>query len=464
MLVLPFKPIGFRDRGCFCDAVTLNLMRALAAGGQARVVPWTTARWLVEKTGDKHEYYQITGVDAILEGLVEETAGNRKRVTVQWIDGPTALCDSFYEARGGLRDDLDLASDLAIRLARRLCIIYDERSRLQLTLRHSRDLAAATFYLKAREGALSMTPHGVRRALALLDHSLKRDPYFAAAHALLAETHLAVADSGIAPATRHAPLARDAAHAALSLAPELGDALAARGAVELTYDWDFRRAEETLRLAGADALAESAPHWPPILEVSRGNLEKGASAFESWARLDPGSAGKAMLACEMWYYARQFDLAVHWGLRALELDPANIRATVLLSTTYMEAGKREESLRIGRGLCEAAPDLCEPYLVLVGLLAQAGRRADALAVMQLWNRRKGNRYEPPFFRATANTWLGEPAAALDALREVVKGRQTACLFARFAPYFAPLRHLPEFDRILSEAGLPEPVKDTPDLD
>lgn len=49
VMVLPVLPIGFRDEQCFCDGLTLNLMRAIAAGGQARVVPWTTSHWLAEK-------------------------------------------------------------------------------------------------------------------------------------------------------------------------------------------------------------------------------------------------------------------------------------------------------------------------------------------------------------------------------------------------------------------------------
>lgn len=97
VLVLPFLPIGFRDDGFFCAKLTLGLMRALAASGQARVVAWTS-HWIVRKTGDKREYHRATGADVILEGLVQEISGNRFKVGVHWIDGLTGLFDTFMRS------------------------------------------------------------------------------------------------------------------------------------------------------------------------------------------------------------------------------------------------------------------------------------------------------------------------------------------------------------------------------
>src|SRR5262249_10169978 len=81
VLVLPFLPIGFRDETHLCAGLTLNLMRALAASGQARVVPWATAHWLVAKTGDKREYHRLVGADVLFECLVEQVSANGLRVT-----------------------------------------------------------------------------------------------------------------------------------------------------------------------------------------------------------------------------------------------------------------------------------------------------------------------------------------------------------------------------------------------
>jgi len=310
VLVLPFLPIGFRDDGFFCAKLTLGLMRALAASGQARVVPWTTSHWIVQKTGDKREYHRATGADVILEGLVQEISGNRFKVGVHWIDGLTGLFDTFHEVTGGIGDSLALVHDLAIKVSHRLNVTYDERDQIRVAMRESTDPAAAAYYLKARDAALTLTPHGVGKALGLIQQALQRDPYFAAAHALAAEVHLCLGDAGMAPATRHAPIARHEAECALSLAPELGDASGARGAIELVYDWDLRRAEETLLLAMADTLAEHVPHWPPLLDLGRGKNQDAAIAFEAWALQDPGSAGKASIACEFWYLARQFEHAI----------------------------------------------------------------------------------------------------------------------------------------------------------
>jgi tetratricopeptide (TPR) repeat protein len=454
VLVLPFLPIGFHDKTGFAGQLTLNLMRALAASGQARVVPWTTAQWVVARTGDKREYHRATGADVILEGLVQQLSRTAFRVTVQWIDGLTGLFDTFHQAQGSYGDVLALSSDLAGQLSRRLQITYDDRNQLQLKIRHSTDAAAALFYLKARESALSYTPHSIGRALSLVDQALRRDPYFAAAYALKAETNLAAGDAGMAPATEHAPAARTAAQHALTLAPELGEASAACGAVELTYDWDFLQAEHTLDVACRDPLADGAPHWPPILDLARGHVEHAAIEFEKWARLDPGSGHKAGMACEFWHLARRFDLAIRWGERSIEMSPDNFRAGVLLADSYMEFGRPDDSLRIGQRMVDVAPDVAETNLVMVTLLAKAGRHSDARQAFKSWDHRREGRYEWPLLRTIACAWLGETSLALEAMQQTIEGRHTVCLFARYAPYLAPLHHLPQFNRMLSDAGLP----------
>ena len=202
--MLPALPVGFRDDQCFCDGLTLNLMRAVAASGQARVVPWTTSHWLAEKTGDKREHYLRTDAHVILEPLVQQTGAGRCSVTVQWIDGPTGLFDKFYEVHGQTTDALSIVNDLASQLAENLRINYDERTRSRLAVRHSSDPAALIFYLRARRDALTFSPAGVQRSFDLLRQALQRDQYFAAAHALQSELFLGVGDAGAAPPAQFA--------------------------------------------------------------------------------------------------------------------------------------------------------------------------------------------------------------------------------------------------------------------
>lgn len=85
-------------------------------------------------------------------------------------------------------------------------------------MRESTDPAAAAYYLKARDAALTLTPLGVGKALGLIEQAPQRDPYFAAAHALAAEVHLCFGDAGMARATQHAPIARHEAECAFSRA------------------------------------------------------------------------------------------------------------------------------------------------------------------------------------------------------------------------------------------------------
>jgi len=455
VLVLPFLPIGFRDDTHLCAGMTSNLMRALAASGQARVVPWTTANWLATKTGDKREYHRLVGADVLLEGLVEEVSASGLRVTVQWIDGLTGINDAFIEVRGDRGDTFELCNDIAVQLAHRLRITYDERNRLQVTTRHSTDQGALAFYLKAREAVLTLTPHGTRRAFHLLERALGRDPYFAAAHSLLAETHLSAGESGMAPFKEHGALAQESADRALALAPELGDALSAQGAVNLLHNWDRYQAEQTLDLACRDTLADGASYWPQILQLSYGHCQEAALNLEEWGRLDPGSGAKASRTCGLWYHARQFELAIQWGLRALELDPENVRTRILLAGSYIEAGKHEQGLRIARSAFEMEPEFSQVQHALVIVLAQAGQRSEARQVLSRWEQRGDAGYQSPIAMAAAYGWVGETSRAIEIMHQAIEDRDGDCVYARTGPYLAPLHSQPQFDRMLTEAGLPE---------
>ena len=246
------------------------------------------------------------------------------------------------------------------------------------------------------------------------------------------------------------------------MAPGLGESSAAQGAIQLTCDWDFRAASKTLGLACADPLAETAPHWPPFLDLARGQNDVAATRFETWARLDPGNGGKASVASEFWGLARRFDLAIRWGLRAIELDPQNHRAALLLASYYVMGGKTDDGLRIARRIQHAAPEVCEPNMLLVALLAVAGQRSEARAVLSEWNRLKREGiYEPPLMQAIVYAWLGETSLALEAMHRVVEDRQTVCLFARSAYYLSPLHGELEFERMLADViGLDLPLTGT----
>lgn len=255
------------------------------------------------------------------------------------------------------------------------------------------------------------------------------------------------------PGAPHIRVARESSERGLGLAPRLGDAVAVRGAIELTHDWELGRAEQTLRAACSDVLAEEAPHWPPILDLARGKAEEAAMKFERWARFDPGSSGKASVASEFWYYARQFEAAIHWGLTALALDRQNPRAALFVAASRVEMGQAKEGLEIAQAIYESALESCEANLVLVALLAQAGRKSEARHVLGDWNRRKGEAYEPPIMLAIAYGWLGEFTLAMESMARVVEERQTVCLFAGVAPFLRPLQGRREFQRMLAGAGL-----------
>jgi len=126
----------------------------------------------------------------------------------------------------------------------------------------------------------------------------------------------------------------------------------------------------------------------------------------------------------------------------------------MVAASHMELGMKEESLSLAREVYSSAPERSEPNLVMAALLAQAGELAEAREVVKSWRDRKAHTYEPPILLAIVYGRLGETSQALEAMQQVVNDRQTVCLFARLAPYLAPLHGEAEFERMLLDAGLP----------
>src|SRR5262249_40270060 len=111
------------------------------------------------------------------------------------------------------------------------------------------DAEAHRLYLQARHFFDQGTPDGAARAIEYLKQALALDPDFALAWANLGRAHALQANVGWAPVTEGFAAAREAIAHALALEPELAEAHSDMGWIQMSHDWDWPRAEESLRRA-----------------------------------------------------------------------------------------------------------------------------------------------------------------------------------------------------------------------
>jgi adenylate cyclase len=188
--VLAFNNMsGDPEQEYFSDGISEDIITDLSRLSELRVIARNSSFVYKKAAVSVPEVAKALGVRYILEGSVRK-AGNRVRVTAQLIDS----------SHGGhvwaSRFDRDLTDIFAVQdeltreivAALKLKLTIGEQDRL--SRRRAVDVEAYEFLLRGREQALTLSRSGNIAARSLAAGAIAIDPGYAAAHALIAFTHL----------------------------------------------------------------------------------------------------------------------------------------------------------------------------------------------------------------------------------------------------------------------------------
>jgi DNA-binding winged helix-turn-helix (wHTH) protein len=321
------------------------------------------------------------------------------------------------------------------------------------------DAVAQALYAEARS---LCGPDGWRRSVGLYQAACARQPRYAAAHAGMAESYLALAEDGVLEPRQAFPAARDAARRALAVA-DRGDARLVLGRALLAYDWDWAAAERELSrgLALEPGSARAWVAWSRYLSA-RGHAAAALGAAQRAESLDPGSLEAIEEVAWCQYRARRFEAAVRQFRLVAARRP--VEGHHRLFEVLRVSGRDQEAKR------EA-----------VAVMRQAGvDPAQVAAVERLEPRRAGEAYlrgmmaflraedaarrVAPERLALLHAALGEAGAAMDRLAEAAAQRSSALLTTLVDPALDGLRGDPRFvslaRRVGSRAASPQAEPDS----
>ena len=349
------------DKGSeyFSDGISEELLTVLQKIPGLRVAARTSAFSFKGKNATAQEIGQKLGVAHLVEGSVRK-AGETVRIAARLTNttsGDEIWSENFTR---NLKDVFAVQTELAATIVEQLrgqltgsgdakakAVIQEQ---VQMAEKGgTKNVEAHQSYLQGRFYGDRNSEKSAAEALVAYQRAVEIDPNFALAWAGLAEIHVwecfYSGELNRITFDKHVADARDAVARALSLEPNLPEALAVRAKMQLGFDFDWKEAAETLRTALALAptnvgLLISAGN----LALAQGDPERATTLYHQAVTLDPvNPAARSNLAQNL-VVTRHFAEAEAEYPRVVELNPAAPYAHAGLAQAYLLQGKFAEAV------------------------------------------------------------------------------------------------------------------------
>jgi eukaryotic-like serine/threonine-protein kinase len=451
--VLPFTNMsGVKEDDYLCEGLAEEIIDALTRIPGLRVIARTSAFAIGRLGLDVREAGSRLDVGTILEGSVRR-AGSRVRVTAQLVstsDGSHVWSERYDRE---LIDVLALEDDIAQAIAARLRIEFAGGPRTPPAAVGNPD--AYTAYLEGRHHFARGTPDALRHAMACYERATALDPGFALAYDSLAELHWYLGFFGHVPPREAFAVSTFNAVRALQLDDGLAQTHALLGMLRKELDYNWREVDRELEIA-----RKMNPESPLVRLryaisglLPHGRVEEGMVEIEAMLRTDPLSILVRWWAGIMAYLSRRPARMIEEGRRMIALDPNHFLGHWTLGSALVEIDALEEAcLALAKAdeLSGGAPFTAGFHAYVCG---RAGRRDDALRLLDRLAQMAAAVYVPPSAFAMGHVGLGDWDAALAWLDKAIDARDPIVMPIKTFPFLDPIRGDARFQALLKKMRL-----------
>ena len=456
IVVLPFQNMtGDPNQEFFADGMTEEMISQLGATNPARlgVIGRTSAVKYKNSGKGIDQIGNELGVDYVLEGSVRE-AGSRVRVTAQLIrvsDQMHVWSQSFDRS---LKDAVELQSDVAQAIARRIDVGLGERRAARQQAAQV-DWEAYSAYLKGRHLLLdNKTDATVAVALQYFQRAIELDPNFALAYAGLADAYGEQADAD-QPSEKALALSKQAALRALAINPDLPEAHVSLADVLFFNEWKWAEADrEYKRALQLKPTYEEGHHSYSHYLTLAGRHGEAIEESQLLLRLDPLSSHMNAHLGAAYLRAGRFDDAVTQLKKTIALDPNYMRAYLFLGVVYESQKLYPKAIAALKKAVSLAGETLEGQAKLARVLIESGDKKEGLLMLKRLEIEAQRRFVSPVELASIYTALGDHEKALTLLENALQQHNVRLLFIHQGHEFDPLRSEPRFTRILQAVGAP----------
>ncbi len=452
LAVLPLKNLsGDPTQEYLADGMTEAIIGRLSRIHDLRVVSRTSVMRFKDTKLSVPEIARALRVDAIVEGSVIQE-GSRIRVHARLIRGATDqhFWSEAYDRE--LRDVLGLQSEVAQSIARKVEVTVTGEEHARLTAARSVSPEVYENYLKGRF-TKGNSKAEIEERIAYFEEAIRKDATFAPAYVGLGDAYerLGLILVGASPSEVR-PKVISAARKALELDPELAEAHVLLADVyQKRWQWSDAEGEykQALKLKPNDAAAHlGLANWL----LCQGRTEEALAWSRRARELDPlGPTGNSI----GWilFHARRYDEAIQELRSALAVHPDDATAHWFLGFALIAKGQPDEAipeLEKTASIMHRSPGSIE---LLATAYAHAGRRTEALRLLNELKRRRQTSYVPAGAFINPYLGLGDYDEAFAWFERAYLEQSNILQFLRVHPFFDPVRDDPRFAELVRRVGL-----------
>jgi TolB-like protein/class 3 adenylate cyclase/Tfp pilus assembly protein PilF len=325
--VLPFENLSSdKENAYFADGIQDEILTRLAKIADLKVISRTSTQHYKSAPDNLPEIARQLGVAHILEGSVQKS-GDAVRVNVQLIKAANdshLWADTFDRK---LTDIFSVESEVAKAIAEQLRAKLSGREEQVIAAKPTDNPEAYDVYLRGL--AYSLKPANTANVIGAqkyLKEAVRLDPKFALAWALLSTTESrAYIQLALQPTVALREEARQAAETALTLQPNLGEAVLAKGyyhyACLKDYDTAVRYFEEARQLLPNSS---RTPESLAYVARRRGQWDRSEAYFNEAERLDPRNVSLLGQRALLYLTTRRFPEAIRKLDQVLNITPDDV--------------------------------------------------------------------------------------------------------------------------------------------
>ena len=331
--VLPFENLSSdKENAYFAEGMQDEILTRLSKIADLKVISRTSTQHYKSTPENLPEIAKQLGVAHILEGSVQKSA-DAVRVNVQLIKAATDshLWSDTFDRK--LTDIFSVESEVSKAIADQLRAKLTGQEQEIIAAKPTNNPEAYDAYLRGLAYTLktAFTPANSLAAQKYLREAMQLDPKFALGWALLSYVDASgYLTQSLQPTAALREEARQAADTALTLQPNLGEAVFAKGfyhyACLKDYDTAVKYLEQAYQLLPNNS---RIPQALAYVERRRGNWDKSEAYFNEAEKLDPRNVNLLSQHARSYICLRRFPEALAKLEQILNITPDDVDTLVL---------------------------------------------------------------------------------------------------------------------------------------